>query len=351
MMNPESLTKVVSIGGGTGLACLLKGLKSAVLDPPVIEAPERQPWISRLTAVVTVADDGGSSGRLREELQILPPGDIRNCMVALSADESLLSRLFQYRFAGSGQLQGHSFGNLFLSALTGVTGDFLEAVRVSSDVLATKGKIYPATAEDIHLEAVLDDGTRIFGESAISKSSRRIDRVELSSPKCRPAAEVLEAIRTADIITLGPGSLFTSLLPNLLVRGIARAIRKSKALRIYIGNLMTQPGETSGFSAADHVEAIYRHVGPGLFDAIILNSGPIPRAELARYRIMGATPVDSDHGRLNDLGLWIYEARMLARGRVVRHDPLRLAAAVHHLHSRWRVDRAAVRIRPISASL
>ncbi len=351
MMNPESLTKVVSIGGGTGLACLLKGLKSAVLNPPVIEAPERQPWISRLTAVVTVADDGGSSGRLREELQILPPGDIRNCMVALSADESLLSRLFQYRFAGSGQLQGHSFGNLFLSALTGVTGDFLEAVRVSSDVLATKGKIYPSTAEDIHLEAVLDDGTRIFGESAISKSSRRIDRVELSSPKCRPATEVLEAIRTADIITVGPGSLFTSLLPNLLIRGIARAIRKSKALRIYIGNLMTQPGETSGFSAADHVEAIYRHVGPGLFDAIILNSGPIPRAELSRYRIMGATPVASDHGRLKDLGLWIHEARMLARGRVVRHDPLRLAATVHHLHSRWRVDRAAVRIHPISASL
>ncbi len=351
MMNPESLLRVISIGGGTGLACLLKGLKTAVLDPPVIEAPERKPWISRLTAVVTVADDGGSSGRLREELQILPPGDIRNCMVALSADESLLSRLFQYRFSGSGQLQGHSFGNLFLSALTGVTGDFLEAVRVSSDVLATKGRIYPATAEDIHLEAVLDDGTRVFGESAISKSRKQIDRIALSSPKCRPAAEVLEAIRAADIITVGPGSLFTSLLPNLLVRGIARAIRKSKALKIFVGNLMTQPGETSGFSAADHVAAVYRHVGPGLFDGIILNSGPVPRAELARYRLMGAVPVPSDHGRLEDLGLKIYEGRMLARGRVVRHDPLRLAAAVYNVHSRWRIDSENPKIRPISSSL
>ncbi len=351
MMNPESLLRVISIGGGTGLACLLKGLKTAVLDPPVIEAPERKPWISRLTAVVTVADDGGSSGRLREELQILPPGDIRNCMVALSADESLLSRLFQYRFSGSGQLQGHSFGNLFLSALTGVTGDFLEAVRVSSDVLATKGRIYPATAEDIHLEAVLDDGTRVFGESAISKSRKQIDRIALSSPKCRPAVEVLEAIRAADIITVGPGSLFTSLLPNLLVRGIARAIRKSKALKILIGNLMTQPGETSGFSAADHVAAVYRHVGPGLFDGIILNSGPVPRAELARYRLMGAVPVPSDHGRLEDLGLKIYEGRMLARGRVVRHDPLRLAGAVYNVHSRWRIDSENPKIRPISSSL
>ena len=348
-MNSGSLTRIVSIGGGTGLACLLKGLKNAVLDSSLIEAPQRDPWISRLTAVVTVTDDGGSSGRLREELQVLPPGDIRNCMVALSADESLLSKLFQHRFSGSGPLGGHSFGNLFLSALTGITGDFLTAVRVSSDVLATRGRIYPSTPDDVHLEAVLEDGTTVRGESAISNSTQRIERVELSAPRCRPVPEVLDAIRAADIITVGPGSLFTSILPNLLVRGITRAIRRSAAVKIFIGNLMTQPGETDGLSAADHVSTIYRHTGPGLFDGIILSNAPIPRVQLARYGRQGSLPVARDHTRLRGLGLRIHEERLLARGSVVRHDPTQLALAVRSACSAWRTVRADFKLRRFAA--
>jgi uncharacterized cofD-like protein len=350
-MNFDSLAKVISIGGGTGLACLLKGLKDGVCDPPVIEAPARIPWISRLTAIVTVADDGGSSGRLRDELQVLPPGDIRNCMVALSTDESLLGKLFQYRFPGSGQLNGHSFGNLFVSALIGVTGDSLEAIRVSSDVLAIKGRIYPSTLRDVHLEAILEDGSRVFGESAISRSPVRIKRVNLVPAACRPVRAVLDAIRIADIITIGPGSLFTSIVPNLLVRGIAREIRKSAAVKIYVSNLMTQPGETTGFSAADHVQAIYDHAGRGLLDGILLNNAPIPRSDAARYRLQGAIPVKSDHARLHDLGLKIYEAPMLARGGVIRHDPLRLAAAVQGASAAWSASRDERRVRRISASL
>jgi len=350
-MKLNGLTKVVSIGGGTGLSCLLKGLKHGVLDLPVIEAPPQPPWISRLTAIVTVADDGGSSGRLRDELQILPPGDIRSCMVALSTDESLLGRLFQYRFPGSGHLNGHSFGNLFVSALTGVTGDFLEAIRVSSDVLAIKGRIYPSTLRDVRLEAVLEDGSRVYGESAISRSALRIKHVNLVPADCRPVRAVLEAIRCADIITIGPGSLFTSIVPNLLVRGIAREIRRSPAVKILIGNLMTQPGETAGFSAAEHVEVIYSHCGQRLFDGIILNNAPIPKAEAARYRLQGAGPVLSDHARLHSLGLRIYEAPMLAPGKVVRHDPARLTAAIHGAYSMWHTARGDRRPRQISASL
>jgi uncharacterized cofD-like protein len=319
------------------LACLLKGLKNRVLDPPIIEAPAVEPWISRLTAVVTVTDDGGSSGRLRDELQVLPPGDIRNCIVALSADESLLSQLFQYRFPGSGQLHGHSFGNLFLTALTGVTGDFLEAVRVSSDVLAVKGRIYPSTLHDVRLQAVLADGTRVHGESLISRSRSRIASISLSPPDCRPVPAVMEAIRKADVITVGPGSLFTSLLPNLLVPGIAEALRKSAAAKIYISNLMSQPGETTDFTAADHVEAIYAHTGDRLFDWIILNNQPISNTVLARYRAQGAMPVVNDRGRIAALGIGIMEDALLARGNVVRHDPDRLAAAVRRtVHGRRR---------------
>ncbi len=335
-MTFRKLHSVVSIGGGTGLSCLLKGLKHRVLDLPVIEAPVMEPWLGRLTAVVTVTDDGGSSGRLRDELQMLPPGDIRNCMVALSTDESLLSHLFQYRFPGRGLLRGHSFGNLFLTALTGVTGDFLEAVRVSSDVLATKGRIYPSTLHDIRLEAVLEDGSRVQGESLISKSRSPIMSVSLSPRNCRPIPDVIEAIRTADLVTVGPGSLFTSLLPNLLVPGITRALRKSRAVKIYIGNLMSQPGETTGLTAADHVAAIYRHTGEGLFDWIILNNQPINPRVLARYRREGATPVIHDRKRLNSMGLTIWEDALLARGRVIRHDPDLLADAVHAGYRAWK---------------
>ena len=279
-----------------------------------------------------MTDDGGSSGRLRDELRVLPPGDIRNCMVALGADESLLSHLFQYRFPGSGYLQGHSFGNLFLIALTGVTGDFLEAIRVSSDVLAIKGRIYPATLNDVRLQAVLESGEQVFGESQLSLTRQRIVSLSLSPRNCRPVPAVLEAIRKADVITVGPGSLFTSLIPNLLVPGIVRALKKSPALKIYICNLMSQPGETIGFSSADHVKAIYSHAGDRLFDWIILNSQPISAPVLARYRREGAHPVVTDRKSLREMGLEIFEDALLARGRVVRHDPDRLAEAVYNTY-------------------
>jgi uncharacterized cofD-like protein len=335
-MSSYILHSVVSIGGGTGLSCLLKGLKHRVIEHPVIVPPGIKPWIARLTAVVTVSDDGGSSGRLREELQVLPPGDIRNCMVALGADESLLAHLFQYRFSGSGELHGHSFGNLFLTALTAVTGDFLEAIRVSSDVLAIRGRIYPATLSDVRLQAILEDGSVLFGESLISKSRSRISSLSLLPPDCRPVPAVLEAIRKADLITIGPGSLFTSLLPNLLVPGIARALRKSPALKVFICNLMSQPGETIGFSAADHVEAIYRQTGDKLFDFMILNNQPIAPTVLARYRKEGSKPVAADRERIANLGLGILEEPLLARGRVVRHDPNLLADAVYKGCRRWK---------------
>lgn len=336
MTSLPNLQNVVSIGGGTGLSCLLKGLKDRVVEHPVIIPPGITPWISRLTAVVTVTDDGGSSGRLRDELQVLPPGDIRNCMVALGTDESLLAQLFQYRFPGSGHLQGHSFGNLFLTALTAVTGDFLEAIRVSSDVLAIKGRIYPATLDDVRLQAVLEDGSMLFGESSISRNGAQIRSLSLTPQNCRPVDAVLESIRKADLITVGPGSLFTSLLPNLLVPGIARALRKSPALKIFICNLMGQPGETIGFSAADHVEAIYRHAGNGIFDWMIVNNQPISATVLARYRKEGSAPVTVDKDRIVGMGIEVVEEPLLARGRVVRHDPNLLAEAVFKAFCRWR---------------
>ncbi len=335
-MNPEKLLKVVSIGGGTGLACLLKGLKHGVLEPPIVEPPSCRPWISSLTAVVTVSDDGGSSGRLRQELRVLPPGDIRNCMVALSSDESLLSELFQYRFRSSGYLEGHSFGNLFLSALTGVTGDFLSAIRVSSHVLSIRGSIYPSTLQDVRLKAIIADGSRVHGESTISQSSSRIVRVMLSPSNCRPVPAVLEAIHDADVITVGPGSLYTSLIPNMLVRGIPQAMRKSRATKIYIANLMTQPGETTGLTAAEHVEAIRKHADSNLFDGAILNSQPISPRVLARYRREGAQPVLSDRSRLRNMGLQIMQRALLARENVVRHDPDLLARAIHDAYWKWR---------------
>ena len=335
-MKTRILQKVVSIGGGTGLSCLLSGLKYRVFDPPIIEAPHVRPWISRLTAVVTVMDDGGSSGRLRDELRVLPPGDIRNCIVALSADDTLLSHLFQYRFPGPGGLEGHSFGNLFLTALTGITGDFMEAIRVCSDVLAIRGRIFPATLHDVRLEALLADGTRVLGQSLISRSTSPIRTISLSPPECKPVPAVIEAIGSADIITIGPGSLFTSLLPNVLVPGVAQALRESRAMKIYISNLMSQPGETTGFSAADHVAAIYRHAGTSLFDWIILNRQPMSPAVLARYRRQGALPVVSDRAQLDSMGLAIYEGNLLARGRVVRHDPGLLTEAVYRTCQRHR---------------
>ena len=351
MLSPSALSNVVSIGGGTGLSCLLKGLKYSVRDFPEPPPQDAVPWISRLTAVVTVTDDGGSSGRLRSELKVLPPGDIRNCLVALSMDESLLSHLFQYRFAGKGQLQGHSFGNLFLTALTGVTGDFLKAIQVSSDVLATRGRIYPSTLEDVRLAAVLQDGTIVLGESAIATSRGPVRKISLTPGGARPVPAVLEAIRTADFLTIGPGSLFTSLIPNLLVNGICREIKRSRAIKIFIGNLMTQPGETTGFRASDHIRAIQDHTGSMFFDGIILNNKPIAGPVLSRYRREGAIPVHSDVEVLERMGLRVLEGDLLASGKVVRHDPALLADAVYRAGCHWENIRSPLKAQATSESL
>ena len=305
---------------------LLRGLKAHVAR----RRQESPRWpIADLAAVVTVTDDGGSSGRLRREYRILPPGDIRNCMVALAKDEALLSRLFHYRFHAGRGLRGHSFGNLFLTALTSITGDFTEAVRLSGQVLPIRGRIFPSTARNVTLEAELEDGTRVAGETQIARvariTRRRIRRIRLVPRRVRPLPEVLKAIRAADLILVGPGSLYTSLIPNLLVEGVADAIRRSRATRVYIANLMTQPGETSGFTAADHVRAIYAHTRPGLFDWIVLNRAPISGPLLCRYRAERAQPVEIDLDELKRLKLRCIFDSLAEVDGVVRHHPERLA--------------------------
>jgi uncharacterized cofD-like protein len=282
--------KIVSVGGGTGLSTLLSGLKSFVSKDSLLNAAP-DVWIETLTAVVTVTDDGGSSGRLREEFQILPPGDIRNCMAALAEDEHLLTRLFQHRFESEGDLSGHSFGNLFLAALAGVTGDFLEAIKVSSEVLAIKGRIFPSTVEDVALVAELEDGRVIQGETNIVESRSPIRRLRLSSASCRPLPETLEAIQQADIITIGPGSLYTSIIPNLLVDGIVDAMRDSNALKLCICNIMTQPGETDDFGVEDHLRVLFEY-SPNLeLDYVIVNTARISAELREKYLADGAAQV------------------------------------------------------------
>ncbi len=321
----KSPLRVVALGGGTGLATLLRGLKPYATPPrdSLAELDAGRPLLD-VTAVVTVTDDGGSSGRLRREFDVLPPGDIRNCMVALSEDEALLSRLFDYRFSAGRGLKGHSFGNLFLTALSHITGDFAQAVKVSSEVLAIAGRIYPSTGIDVMLEARLADGSTVLGESRISRSRSRIERIALKPGRCRPLKQTLDAIAEADLITLGPGSLFTSLIPNLLVQGIPRAIRESPAVKACVINLMWQPGETTSFTAADHVSSILRHaIVP--FDYAIINTRHITRAQRRRYARQRALPVENDLDRLAELGLKVLERDLLERSGKVRHDPAALA--------------------------
>src|SRR5436190_9000029 len=242
--------RIVALGGGTGLSTLLRGLKERVVRRPDELSTAERP-ISDLAAIVTVTDDGGSSGRLRRENRILPPGDIRNCMVALSKDEALMGRLFQFRFHVGRGLAGHNFGNLFLAALTHVTGDFTEAIRVSSKVLAIRGRIFPSTLSNVHLVATLENGRTVHGETRITASRSPIKTLSLSPRRLRPLPKAIEAIKQADLILLGPGSLYTSILPNLMIPEIAAAIAQSKAPRVYVANLMTQPGETAGYALAD----------------------------------------------------------------------------------------------------
>lgn len=307
--------RIVSIGGGTGLSTLLRGLKNGPAD---------------LSCIVTVTDDGGSSGRLREDFGAMPPGDIRNCMIALSEDENLMSQLFRFRFSGKGELHGHSFGNLFLTAMDGITRDFAEAVRLTSEVLAIKGVIYPSTNSNVTLCADFDDGESVEGETRITSARKKIQKISLNPADAQPLDGALEAIAAADLITIGPGSLYTSLVPNLLVTKIVDAIHSSPARKIYIQNIMTQPGETTGLSVADHVEALVGHSGgKPLFSRILVNNA-IPSADLlTTYRAEGAELVTIDRARLISMGFECLEYSLLAEGRVIRHDPDLLAKAVY----------------------
>jgi len=321
---PSRGLHVVALGGGTGLSTLLRGLKEYVSRRRDDSGKARRP-ISDLTAIVTVTDDGGSSGRLRRENRILPPGDIRNCMVALSQDETLLSRLFQYRFHAGHGLIGHSFGNLFLAALTHVTGDFAEAVRVSSKVLAIRGRIFPSTVSNVTLVATLQNGRKVHGETRISASRSPIRKLSLLPRTARPLPKAVEAIQQADLILLGPGSLYTSTLPNLLIPEIANAIAKSSAPRVYIANLMTQPGETSGYALADHLRAIQRHTARRVIDWVVANRQVVSAEVAKRYRAEGAEPVAIDIRDLQALGYRIVLDNLLEEHGVIRHNPKRLA--------------------------
>jgi len=317
----------VAIGGGTGLSTLLKGLKRYVMTaaPAGTGHPADHPTISELCGIVTVSDNGGSSGRLRNEFNMLPPGDVRNCIVALSEDEALLSRLFQHRFQKGSGLEGHSFGNLFLAALTSITGDFTEAVRLSSEILLTRGRIYPATTTSVELEALFDDGARVRGETQITSSKGKIEELFLVPPDVRPLPQTLEAIAAADLITIGPGSLFTSLIPNLLVRGISEAILESLAIKVFVCNLMTQANESLGLSAADHIRALNQHAGIQLFDYALINRQPASEEMKAKYALEGASQIVVDLEAIEALSVCPVMGDYLDEGLVARHATDRIA--------------------------
>jgi uncharacterized cofD-like protein len=321
--------KLVAIGGGTGLSTMLAGLKQLV-GTPSAGTPDDEIWIETLSAIVTVSDDGGSSGRLRDELQMLPPGDIRNCMIALSEDANLISRLFRHRFRGDGGLGGHSFGNLFLAALTEVTGDFTEAIRLSSEVIASKGHIYPATLSDVRLVAQLEDGSIVRGETQITASKAAIRHLHLEPEECLPLPQALNAIRTADIITVGPGSLYTSILPNLLVAKVARVIGQSSATKIFVSNLMTQPGETDGYSAREHLETVRKYAPEIHFDFVVVNNRRISDEQAERYAAEGAYQIGIDDpiDDALDQTTEVMRGDLLDDGEKVRHHSDRLAQVV-----------------------
>lgn len=314
--------KIVALGGGTGLSTLLRGLKE---------------YTANITAVVTVADDGGSSGVLRDELGILPPGDIRNCLVALADTEPLMESLFQHRFT-EGELKGHSFGNLFLAAMTEIIGDFDEAIQESSKVLAVRGRVLPATLSDVILCAEHTDGQITRGESKIPKYREPIQRVFLEPEGAEPLDKTIKAIKEADAIIMGPGSLFTSIIPNLLIKDLADAISDSKALKIYVCNVMTQPGETTHFSAADHVRQIFDHVGAKVFDYIIVNDQVIPSELADKYAEEGSYPVIVDYEQLRSLGVNVISGSLLSNQNLVRHDPKVLSELIIKLIIRLDVN-------------
>jgi len=317
----EKGPKIVAVGGGTGLSTMLRGLKR---------------YTKNLTAVVTVADDGGGSGVLRREMGILPPGDLRQCLQALANTEPIMERLLDYRFP-EGQLKGQAFGNLLLAAASGVTGSFEEAVAQMGQFLAITGRVIPVTGADVQLEAVFDNGARVVGESSIFSAKKeqdcRIDHVALLPARPKPLPATLEAIAEADLILLGPGSLYTSVIPNLLVDGVAEAIARARAQTFYICNIMTQDGETEGYTAADHLEALLRHGSEGMVDLCIANSAPLGDALLDRYREEDAAPLVVDRERIRALGIDVAERPLAAAdGAFARHDPELLARAILELY-------------------
>jgi uncharacterized cofD-like protein len=305
--------RVVALGGGTGLSTLLRGLKE---------------YTDNITAIVTVTDTGGSSGRLRLELGMLPPGDVRNCLVALADTEPLMEQLFQYRFPGGSGLAGHSFGNLFLATMCEVVGDFEGAIKETSRVLKVRGQVLPATLTSANLVAEYVDGTVARGETSICRPGVPIRRLSLDPPECQPVPDALAAIATADLIVLGPGSLYTSILPNLLVQGIPEALASSPAVKVYVVNVMTQPGETDGYTAADHIRAVVDQGGQQIIDWALVNTqGPVG-GTLVRYREEGAEPVSVNRQELEGFGLRIKEAPLLYVNDMARHDPDKLAQSV-----------------------
>ncbi|WP_246942590.1 gluconeogenesis factor YvcK family protein [Bacillus pinisoli] len=313
--------RIVIIGGGTGLPVLLRGLK----EYPV-----------HLTAIVTVADDGGSSGRLRDELHIPPPGDVRNVLAALSEVEPLIVELFQHRFQNGGGLSGHALGNLLLAALTDITGDFMHAIREMGKVMNVKGKVLPAANRSIVLHAEMEDGTIVSGESKIPYSGKRIKKVFLTPENIEPLDETVREIRKADMLVIGPGSLYTSILPNLLVPRIGEEVSRSKAKKVYVCNVMTQAGETLDYTASDHVAALYNHIGPSCIDTILVNDEEIPESIQALYAKELAKPVIYDTMKLTSLGLDIIHDKIINYNEeVIRHDTNKVASLLYKLLNQY----------------
>ncbi|WP_285889638.1 YvcK family protein [Paenibacillus glycanilyticus] len=312
--------KIVVVGGGTGLSVMLRGLKEKPLD---------------ITAIVTVADDGGSSGILRNELQIPPPGDIRNVIMALADAEPLLTEVLQYRFSSGTGLAGHSLGNLMLAAMTDIAGDFVTGIRELSKVLAVRGRVLPAAGRAIVLKAEMTDGTIIVGESMIPKAGKKIKRVFVEPDNVEPLPEAIEAIEQADAILIGPGSLYTSIIPNLLVPRLAQAIVDSTAVKLFVCNVMTQPGETDGYSVSDHLRAVQDHIGHSLFDYVLVNDGEIPPEVSDKYAEMGSTQVTLDVDEVTRMGHEVIADRLVLYRTFLRHDAERLSHHIYKLVENW----------------
>lgn len=308
--------KVVVIGGGTGLSVLLRGLKRKSFH---------------ITAVVTVGDDGGSSGRLRKDLQIPPPGDVRNVILALADTEPLMEKLLQHRFKHGNGLEGHSVGNLLLAAMTEITGDFKTAIRETRRVLAVRGNVLPVSNETIYLRAEMEDGEIIKGESKIPRSGKKINKIFLHPENAKPSQDVIQAIGKADMIVLGPGSLYTSLIPNLLFPDVVNAIKQSVAKKVYICNVMTQHGETDNFTSFDHLKVIYNHIGEDLFDTILVNSMPIPEEILERYKKENSSPVKFDRDKLLKYGFTIIDGSFVLMDGKIRHDAAKIADCLEEI--------------------